>query len=340
MIKLEDLARLAGVSKATVSLVLNNKSGVSPSKREEILSLAKEHHYQPLRKSRKKEAYQPQHTVRLLACNSLHRFTYNFQQLPYFNELINDFIVYAPKYAIDLLINSISIDNVEDELNALEKNQPSEAIILLGTDLPETTVETILDLHSNIIVIDACFDHINNNFIAKNNFQGAYLATSYLIEYGHTAIGYAMSKQRIRNFQERQAGFKAALKKSHLDTEHFPKLIFPAHEIAPHPELLRKNNLATAYFCDNDSIAISLIKSLQAIGLKVPEEVSVIGFDNISESKVITPELTTIDIDRQFMVNKALEKVATVISQQPGQENYTQYRINAKLVERDSVKRL
>ncbi|MBK0347121.1 LacI family DNA-binding transcriptional regulator [Aerococcaceae bacterium zg-ZJ1578] len=340
MIKLEDIAHLAGVSKATVSLVLNNKSGVSQSKREEILNLVEKHQYQPLRKAKKKDSASPQHTVRLLACNSLYTFTYNFQHLPYFNELINDFIVYAPKYSINLLINSISIDNVEVELNNLETNQASEAIILLGTDLPESTVETILNMHSNIVVIDSCFDHINNNFIAKNNFQGAYLATKYLIEHGHKSIGYAMSNQRIRNFQERQAGFKAALKKFHLKTEDFPKIIFPAHEIAPHPELLRRNQIPTAYFCDNDSIAISLIKSLQAIGMNVPEDISVIGFDNISESKVITPELTTIDIDRQFMVNKALEKVSTIINQSQSPENNTQYRINAKLVVRNSVKTL
>ncbi|MBS4455753.1 LacI family DNA-binding transcriptional regulator [Tuanshanicoccus lijuaniae] len=340
MIKLEDIAHLAGVSKSTVSLVLNNKPGVSQRKRKEILELIEKHQYQPLRKSKKNDFSLTQHTVRLLACNSLYTFTYNFQQLPYFNELINDFIVYAPKYSIELLINSISIDNVESELSALENNQASEAIILLGTDLPEATVETILNLHDNIIVIDSCFDHINNNFIAKNNFQGAYLATKYLIEQGHTYIGYAMSKQRIRNFQERQAGFKAALKKFHLNTEDYPKLIFPAHEIAPRPELLRPNQLPTAYFCDNDSIAISLIKTLQVSGFNVPEDISIIGFDNISESKVISPELTTIDIDRQFMVNKALEKVSNVISQANGQENNTQYRINAKLIKRNSVKQI
>ena len=85
-------------------------------------------------------------------------------------------------------------------------------------------------------------------------------------------------------------------------------LIFPANDIQSHPELLEKSDYHTDFFCENDSIAISLIKSLQDIVMRIPEDISIIGFDNISESSIIRPEVTTIDVNRQYMVKIALQK--------------------------------
>ncbi|MGT2756611.1 LacI family DNA-binding transcriptional regulator [Streptococcus ovuberis] len=338
MIKLEDIARLAGVSKATVSLVLNDKPGVSQKKRAEILQLVKENDYQPLRQSRKKEREAYRYTVRLLACNDINRFTYNFQKLPHFNELINDFLVLSTDFHIHLTVNSISISHLKEDLMTLESQQASDAIILLGTDLPESILIALKELHHHIIVIDTCFDHLNSNFISINNYQGAFLATEHLIQNGHKDIGYAMAKYRIQNFQERYQGFEGAMKKYNLDSKQFQRLRFPANSIGTYPDKIPSSTLPTAFFCENDSIAISLIRSLQAAGIRVPEDVSVIGFDNISESVIITPELSTIDINRQFMVTKALEKAVSIIKN--GEINQTQTRINTRLVVRQSVKKL
>lgn len=85
-------------------------------------------------------------------------------------------------------------------------------------------------------------------------------------------------------------------------------LIFPANDIQSHPELLEKSDYPTAFFCENDSIAISLIKSLQDIVMRIPEDISIIGFNNISESSIIRPEVTTIDVNRQYIVKIALQK--------------------------------
>ncbi|MDQ0222417.1 LacI family DNA-binding transcriptional regulator [Streptococcus moroccensis] len=336
MIKLEDIARLAGVSKATVSLVLNDKPGVSQQKREEILQLVKDHKYRPLRKPRQKEDNSSRYMVRLLACNEVNRFTYNFQKLPHFNELINDFLVLSPDFQIHLTVNSISINHLKDDLMTLENQQTSDAIILLGTDLPESVLIRIKELHDHIIVIDTCFDHLNSNFISINNYQGAFIATEHLIQNGHKDIGYAMAKYRIRNFQERYNGFEGAMKKHALDSKQFHRLRFSANSIGTYPDKIPSSTLPTAFFCENDSIAISLIRSLQAVGIRVPEDISVIGFDNISEAAIITPELSTIDINRQFMVTKALEKAVSIIKN--GEINQTQTRINTRLIIRDSVK--
>lgn len=336
MIKIQDIADKAGVSKSAVSLALNGKSGISDDTRQKILQIAKENNYKPLRKLKKK-AKTKQFFIRILSCNDVNRFTYNFQNLPHFDELIADFSTIAREFPITLMINSISINNVEMEFKNIEKIQPSDAIILLGTDLPETIVQKINELHPNVIIIDTCFYQLNNNFISINNYQGAYQATEYLLKNGHRHIGYVKARQRIRNFKERHRGFNDALRHYNINPEKSgPVVILSVNDITPHPNYLQNKKLPTAFFCENDSLAISLIKSLQCLNIKVPEDVSVIGFDNIAESNVITPELTTIDVNRRYMVKTALKEAIEII--QKGKIDQTQILINTNIVERKSVR--
>lgn len=338
MIKLETIAQLAGVSKTTVSLVINGKPGVSPQKRDEVLRLIEEYNYKPLRKKKIKQVKQVQYEIRLLVCNDVHRFTYNFQQLPHFSELINDFMILANEYAVHLTINTISINHFDKDLLALEKKQSSDALILLGTDLPENILNLLNEIHNRIVVIDTDFDHLNNNFISINNVQGAYIATKHLIEQGHQEIGYVMANERIQNFQQRHRGFAIAMKEHNLNPKQFHPLVFPANNINTYPDRVNLNRLATAYFCENDSIAISLIRSLQSHGIKVPQDVSVIGFDNIAESAIITPELTTIDIKRQVLVQQSLEKALQII--RGHNLPNTHLKINTHLIQRGSVAKI
>lgn len=339
MIKIEDIAKMAGVSKSTVSLALNGHDGVSERKRQQILQIAKDNNYQPLRQRKEKKAtFSKSYIVRLVSCNDINRFTYNFQNLPHFNELLADFSALSREYPISLLVNSISINNIEKEFQEIESHQQSDVIILLGTDLPETVIKAINMLHDKVIIIDTCFFNMNNDFININNYLGAYQATEFLIHCGHKKIGYVKGKQRIKNFKERHRGFEDALRKMGLPTTDIPTLIFSASSITTYPNTIKNRELPTAFFCENDTLAISLIKTLQELGISVPEEVSVVGFDNISEATVITPELTTIDINRRYMVRLALKKAISIITK--GKVNQTQVLINTKLIERQSVKKL
>ena len=101
-------------------------------------------------------------------------------------------------------------------------------------------------------------------------------------------------------------------------------------------DLQSDSSLPTAVFCENDYIAISLIRTLSALKITVPEDISVIGFDNIPESKVITPELTTIGVNKQKIAQEAMRKMLANLERQ--EEDYGMHSfINTNLIERDSV---
>lgn len=312
MIKLEDIAKIAGVSKATVSLALNDKPGISDERREQIRKIAKDNNYIPLRKTKqnsRENEHQELFTIRFVACTNDEFITNNYQSSPFFSELLQDMSKLSKDYPISLIINSVSLENFENELNELDNAQKADGIILLGTSLCSDFIDKFIEKFPNTVIIDSCHLHSNYDYISMNNFHGSYISTKHLIDNGHKKIGYLKGKPTIPNFSQRFSGFKRAMHDN--NTKIYENYIYelPGNEITSEIDFLDIKDLPTAFVCDNDYIAISLIKSLQKNNIKVPEEVSVVGFDNISESRVITPELTTIEVNSKEIVRQSINKI-------------------------------
>lgn len=338
--KIDDIARLANVSKSAVSLALNGKPGVSEETRKTILSIVDEYNYVPLRKIHKKNGNdnKPTKLIRFLACKNRDIITDNYQSLPFFNQLIGSLVEESIRYAYSLLLSTVDGASITDELAKLEKEQKSDAIILLGTNLSQSQILEVKKIQNKLLVIDTCYPQIDIDFITMNNYQGAYAAAQHILDNGHTSIGYAMSKSRFFNFNQRQRGFFDTLNKADITINDRFILEFPGMEIQEQSEtfayLKDTSDLPTVFFCENDYIAISLIKTLTNLGLSVPEDVSIIGFDDIPESRAISPELTTIHVPKKQIASSALKRVTEFLS--TGLRVNSQLFINTELVERDS----
>lgn len=339
--KIEDIARLAGVSKSAVSLALNNKPGISEETRKEILALVQEYHYVPQRKRKKKPQATESKTIRLLAYKNDDIITANYQHQPFFSQLIAQLSEEAHHFQYALLLSSITADNFEESLLQLEKEKPVAGTILLGTNLSAAQIEKISAIVPNLLILDNCFLELNQNFISINNYQGAYAATNYLLENEHQRIGYVQATSRITNFEERKRGFLAALTKKQLPVDAKDFLSFPSTTMAAHTaEFLQAyptGNYPTAFFCENDYLAISLIKTLQALEIAVPEEVSVIGFDHISEGEVIAPSLATVAVFQNEISRLSLTTLTEIINQQKAAP--TAIFVNTEIIKGASVQK-
>lgn len=335
--KIEDIARIANVSKAAVSLAINGKPGISEEKRKEILEIAKKYDYKPLRKTKKKAEIR-NFVLRFVACTNTDIIPDDYQNLPYFSELLSDLSTEVNKFPFSLLINSIPSDNLEVELRDAENTQASDAIILLGTNLNEEHLRIVRTIQANVVVVDTCIPTTNFNFITMNNYQGGYLAANYIIENDHEIIGYAKGMPRIYNFEERQKGFVDALNKHNISLKEEYIFTFPAMDIQEHPAIMdqlnKLNPLPSVIFCENDYIAISLTKTLEKMGIDIPKTISIIGFDNIKEAQVISPELTTIHVNRKEIVRIALQKLFNKLAYNEDSSNHT--LVNVSLIERNS----
>ncbi|WP_462411441.1 LacI family DNA-binding transcriptional regulator [Neobacillus sp. Marseille-QA0830] len=338
--KIDDIAKLANVSKSAVSLALNGKKGVSKATRDTILKIAQDHGYisRPIVKA--EQLFQNNSKIlRFVACTNAGIVTEQYESLPFFMELIRNLDKHTGDSGYSLMVSSINIEELENEINRIEQEHKSTGILLLGTNLTPEHINLVSKIQPNLVVLDTCYDHLDVNFIVMNNVQGAYKAGKHLVELGHTDIGYVESNTRMYNFNKRKEGFFQALEEHNISVADHNLFSLSPTFVTKQEELIEKissriDSLPSALFCECDYMAISVIKSLSALGIKVPEDISVVGFDDILEAQVITPELTTIQVKKDRIASLAVRTLINQIEE----NDYDQIKlmVDTELIIRDS----
>lgn len=337
--KISDIAKLANVSKAAVSLALNNKPGISDETRAKILKIVKDTGYLPKCMVKADQYYGKVKSLLFLACTNNDIVSPQYHSAPFFMELIHDLEEQCRTLGYSLSFYTIGPETLTEEIERLSRENASVGTILLGTNLSDKEVVNILKYQPNLVVLDNYLEYSNVDCIVMDNTYGAYTAGSYLIGLGHKNIGYVQSHTRINNFNLRKRGFGAALSEHDISINEcnvfsVPPFIESAQ--TEFKEILRGRKIAmpSALFCENDYIAIGIIKALQESGYKVPDDISVIGFDNISQATIITPELTTIHVDKMKMASLTIKRLVELI--ESGGHVKTKTCITTELIERKS----
>ena len=318
-LRIIDIAKLANVSPSAVSIALNNKPGISQETRDKILNIVEEKGYVHKPNSKSTPVSQNNNkVVNFVACTNPGIVIDKFENLPFFTELIRHIGECLSSRGYSLMISSINLDNVAEEIKQFTSEENCNGIILLGTDLTKEQITFFAEHQPNIVVVDTCFETLNVDFVNMNSVLGAYQAANHLIELGHKRIGYAESTVRIQNFELRKKGFLTALHQKGFvlsDRDHFPMLptLLTSQEKLKEELQQRRNDLPTAIFCESDYIAISLLKSFKEIGIKVPEEISIIGFDDIQETKITSPELSSIHVPKKEMALLATDRIIALM---------------------------
>ena len=316
----KQLAKELGLSEAAVSMALNNKPGVSTKTRRMVVKAAQEKGYDFSRIREKQEQKGSVHMVFYRTHNAILSYA------PIFDELYKG--VKSVFQKAHLITHTIHFYEKTDDLEAYFgdiRTSDCIGIILVGTEMRKEILNKFLSLDLPLVLLDTWFDSIPCNSVLINNRQGAYTATDFLISRYHTQPGYLKSSYSIPNFEERKNGYYKAIKENGMSASR--SII---HELAPYIEdatadmlavIDNHDPLARCYFADNDMIAIGAMKALKERGYKVPDDVAVIGFDNITESKIIDPPLTTMDVPRISIGETA---AALLLSQIRSEEIYTE----------------
>ncbi len=329
----KELARKLNLSQTAVSMALHNKPGVSRETRQAVLDAAEKYGYDFSKLSFTNNSgniffidYRMSYIMK--ANNAL------------FLELIDGAKQICENNNYHLFTYQIynDVSDFQIHLNNLRGNDCA-GIILLGTDTPEAVLKTFLQLSVPLVLIDAYLPSFPCNSITISNEQGAYDATKYLIDRSGKKPGYIKSHHRLPNLKEREDGFKAALRDNSLSDSQYI-----VHEVSADIEgaftdmmkiIESKDTLAECYFAENDHLAIGAIKALKLKGYRIPEDISIIGFDNIPECKVIEPALTTIHVPRYYIGKIAAETLLKNI--QTPSPYVVRTSVNPKLIKRLSV---
>ena len=306
---IKDLAKWTNTSPATVSLALNGKAGVSGTTRERIIKAAEENGYiLP-----KRTAALPSSIIRLVAVSKPNTSGIHNFRTTFFAEIINYIQTRCSELNYSMIYSMVPHSDFLQSILNLETIQPSCGIIVLGTYLESSEVPLLQQLPVPFVLLDRnCTIH-NLNSVSINNFSGAYLAVEKLISCGHTRIGYISSSPNVYNLEERRSGFLSALRTHDLSLA--PQDIIPTNSYSSDgvqrlkAALSDRSDIPTAFFCENDYTALSLVSALIQLGYSVPGDVSVIGFDDVPECSLTTPPLSTVHVDRQALATAAVDRL-------------------------------
>ena len=331
----KELAAQLRLSESAVSLALNNKPGVSRETRKRILDAAREHGYDFSRKAivgGKKKG-----TI----CFAVYRKSGAVVgDTPFFSELTDGISVSCRREGYECVIRYLYEDEDLREQIYNIRSSRFAGVIVLATEMEEQTLVLFDMLDIPLVFLDAYFDRPEYNFILINNSQGAYQATKYLIRKCRAQPGYLRSSYWISNFEARADGFYKAIREAGMSTSNSPVFrLTPSQEgaYADMKELLKGGEKPSrCYFADNDLIAIGAMQALKENGYRIPEDVSVVGFDDISSAEYMSPPLTTVQVPKASLGETAVARIAQVIEGR----NVTPLKIEVftRLIRRKSVR--
>lgn len=333
MMTLTEIAQAANVSPTTVSFVLHNRPGVGPETRKRVQALLFENGYID-NKNRKLQA--KKRTFLFI------KYIKNGDLVEGNDGFVLQIIDAAEKKArslgIGLLMTSCRGNKLAETFSII-RSEPVDGIILVGTELEPQYFPLLKEIDIPIIVIDNYVPYCDVNSVVMNNIETVFLSVKHLYELGHRKIGYLHSNFSIINFEERFRGYKLALEQ--LGLPYNPSLVFNVgvtleSAYGNMEKYLAENPiLPTAFFCDNDIIAIGSMRALQGKGYVIPKDISIIGFDDISFCTMANPPLTTMRIPRQIIGERAVE---ILVSHMENQSISTEkVQISGELILRQST---
>lgn len=329
----KELAAILHLSESAVSLALNDRPGVSRETRKRVLDAARENGYDFSRKALGRD--QKKGTI----CFAVYRKSGAVVgDTPFFSELTDGISIRCRRDGYECVISYLYEDeDLQGQIYAMRVARYA-GVIVLATEMEEQTLSLFDVVESPLVFLDAYFERPEYNFILINNIHGAYQATKYLIRKCRTQPGYLRSSYWISNFDARADGFYKAIREAGMSTSQSR-----VHRLAPSQEgayadmkeLLRTEKPAKCYFADNDLIAIGSIQALKEAGYRIPEDVSIVGFDDISSAQYVSPPLTTVEVPKAYLGEAAVGRVIQMIeghSLQP-----LKVEVFTRLVRRKSV---
>jgi len=324
-VTITDVAREAGVSVATVSKVVNGRYGVAPATTEKVMAVVDRLGY---------ESSLVASSLRRGATNVLGVLLAGFD--PYAAELLKGISAHALGRGYDLLAFSGAI--ADDSTQEWEKRTMSRlggtlidgAIILTPTiNLPNTKMP--------VVAIDPHTGHAGTPSVAADGKAGAQEAVKYLADLGHTRIAHIRGRMDLDSAHQREDGYKAALEEAGIPFDH--TLVADGGfrrtwALGAALDLLRRPNRPTAIFAANDVSALGVYDAAKQLGLRIPEDLSVVGFDDIPEAKAAEPSLTTVTQPLHEMGGRALDVLLDMLK---GKEVPMHSHLATRLVIREST---
>jgi len=333
-VSIKEVAKLAGVSIATVSRCVNNPEKVTERTRLKVQDAITQTGYSP-------------NTL----AQSFRRGRTNLVMVvlpsigdPFFTAVMHGIRTAAKAKGYSVVIEETQLNTMTaDEIGAMLVSRQTDGIILLASMSPFGTEILSAKSRRRLPIVVGC-EKVSSDLadlpsVHIDNVAAAREATNYLIAQGHSRIGMIVGQESSLLTKDRELGYRAAMKQAKLTIKDGwiaeGQLSIPGARQATR-ELLNHSDQPTAIFCANDEMAIGCLHEIKATGLKVPEDVSLVGFDDIRYAEVMDPPLTTISQPAEEIGERVMYRLCRRIEEGQGTNNESQI-VPHKLVIRQSV---
>ncbi len=342
-----EIAKLAGVSVMTISRVVNENKNVSESTRVKVQSIIDKFGYSPNPTARNLAGKNSNVIGLYLAdINSDEKDNIPSYEAPYFVSFISSIIGYANKNNYKVLVNIINDEAQFHDIKTDFKTRTIAGGIFLGFENGTPIITKLAELNCNMVLLDQNPLFFKNKenliFIDIDDEGAAFNVVKSLIEKGHKKIGHIRHTTKRLSSIYRYEGYLKALKKHNgvLDLKYIA--IGKGTENGSYKamtEILKNsiNDLPTAIFAGTDLMATYAIKAIQDFGLKVPEDISVVGYDNTYMAQYFNPPISSVSIPTEEISKFAVENIIKLINE----EKYVrEQKFETELVLRASIKDL
>ncbi|EGV04899.1 HTH-type transcriptional repressor PurR [Haemophilus pittmaniae HK 85] len=334
MATIKDVAKMAGVSTTTVSHVINKTRFVAEETQEAVMQAIKALNYSPSAVARSLKVNTTK-SIGMIVTTS---------ESPYFAEIIHavEEHCYRQGYSLFLCNTQNSPEKIKNHLEMLVKKRV-DGLLVMCSEYTQYSLDLLSDYSAVPMVVMDWGPNTQSDLIEDNSFAGGYLATRHLIDNGHRAIGIIAGELDKTTAQTRYEGFVSAMQEAGLSIN--PNWVMegffePEDGYECMNKILKQAELPTAVFCCNDVMALGAISAITEKGLRVPEDISIIGYDNIHSSRFYAPPLTTIHQSKSRLGAQAVNLLLERITNKEGEKTPHHIVLHPELVQRKSVKRL
>ena len=330
-ITIYQVASRAGVAISTVSRVINNSPNVSQKTKDKVNEAIKTLNFRPQVSARKLASREPQ----MLAI-AVPSFT-----TPYYTEVLKGVKDEIKEMDLDIVIYNTGSKNPTEGVENFFDRGTADAVITISIEITENVHHLLQSSEIPIILIGS--SHPEYNYFELNNRKGGFLAGEHLIKQGYQRLGMIKPVAKTKSSTEREIGFREALKEFKMPViEKF----FVTGQSEKHAgyteeagfeaiyEYDKLGDFPDAIFCSNDTQAIGAYHALSKLGMKIPEDIGIMGYDNIKFTKYL--DLTTIDQKMYSVGVKGTKRLAEIIKRNPTDK--IQEIIDPVLIARNSTR--
>ncbi len=331
-VTIKDVARESGVNTSTVSRALNNTYGVNDKTRKHVLEVAR------------RIDYRPNHVARGLVTGRLPTIGLVVSDIrnPFFAEVARGAEDAAYRAGRDLVLcnSDLKAEKQMGYFDSLLAKRVDGIVMNSVAALSRAQQDQLSAAGVPIVLLNRSSVYRRFSSVLGDNLQGGEIAGKYLIDLGHTKVGHITGPRAHGNLTDRAKGFLKAFHDRGLPE---PEVICGEHTFAggykSAKQLLGLNRKITAIFAGNDVLAFGCIRAAIEKGIRIPDDLSIIGFDNVEMSQITNPPLTTIDQPKYEIGKAAIEMLLDMLAKD-GICEPEHRMIGVRLIERQSCRRI